>query len=127
MPARARASGRLRVMSRPSNAILPPRGWSSPMMLLSSVALPTPLRPIRLTTSPGRTSISRSRRISVSPYDTDRFSMVNIGGFFFGLAVLAQVNFDNLWVPLDFADGPLAEDHPLVQHGYLHGNLADEH
>src|SRR5579883_3351441 len=121
MPARARTSGLARVTSRPSNSMLPARGRSRPMMLLRSVVLPTPLRPIRQTTSPGPISRSTSRRIKVSPYATDRFSMCSIG-----LAVLSEIDFDHLGVALHLLHGALAENLALVQDGHLHGDLAHE-
>src|SRR5439155_25458550 len=121
MPARARTSGLARVRSRPSNTMRPARGRNSPMMLLSSVVLPTPLRPIRHTTCPACTSRLTSRRISVSPYDTDRFSICIID-----FAILSQIDFDHLGIALYLAHGALAENLALVQHRHRHGNLPDE-
>src|SRR5437763_10509559 len=114
MPARARTSGLARVRSRPSNSTWPARGRRSPMTLLRSVVLPTPLRPMRQTTWPAPTSRSTSRRMSVSPYDTDSFSIFSIG-----LAVLSQVDFDDLRVALHLAHGPLTQDMALVQDRHL--------
>src|SRR5438552_11764138 len=78
MPARARLSGLELVMSLPSNRIRPDRDRKRPITLLSSVLLPTPLRPIKQTTSPGPTAKSTSRTISVSPYATESFSIASI-------------------------------------------------
>src|SRR5438093_651830 len=78
MPARARLSGLALVMSLPSNRIRPDFGRKRPITLLSNVLLPTPLRPIKQTTSPGPTARSTSRTISVSPYATDSFSIASI-------------------------------------------------
>src|SRR3982751_3729557 len=121
MPARARASGRAAVMSLPSKLTRPDRGRSRPMTLFSSVVLPTPLRPIRQTSSPGRTSRLTSRRMSVSPCDADRFSIRSMF-----VAALSQVDLDDLRVALHLLHRPLAEDLPLVQHGDAHGDLAHE-
>src|SRR5262245_24721447 len=99
----------------------PDRGRSRPMTLLSSGGLPTPLRPMRQTTSPGPTCRSTSRRIRLSPYATDSCSIVSIG-----LAVLSQINFDHLGVALHFHDRALTQDLPLVQHRHRPGNLADK-
>src|SRR5439155_24709907 len=78
MPARARLSGLALVMSLPSNRIRPDRDRKSPITLFSNVLLHTPLRPIKQTTSPGPTSKSTSRTISVSPYATESFSIASI-------------------------------------------------
>src|SRR5215813_8002928 len=43
------------VTGLPANSTLPRVGWTSPMMVLSVVLLPTPLRPSRPTTSPRST------------------------------------------------------------------------
>src|SRR5262245_8384802 len=122
MPARARTSGLARVMSRPSNSIRPARGRNRPMTLLSSVVLPTPLRPIRQTTCDGLTSRSTSRRIRLSPYATDNFSMRSIVLF----PVLPEVDFDHLGIALHLRHRALAEHPPFVQHRYFHGDLPHE-
>ena len=44
-------------MSRPSNEIVPRRGWFSPLIERSVVDLPAPFAPISVTISPSRTSI----------------------------------------------------------------------
>src|SRR5439155_9596752 len=90
MPARARTSGVAFVRSWPLKTTRPAVGRSRPMTLLSSVVLPTPLRPIRQTTSPVATSRSTPRTIAVSPYDTDSRSICSIG-----LAVLPQIHLDH--------------------------------
>ena len=55
MPARARASGGAAVTSRPSMAIVPANRRVTPTMVLTSVVLPTPLRPSTASASPGAT------------------------------------------------------------------------
>src|SRR5579872_4192278 len=121
MPARARTSGLARVRSWPSKATRPARGRKRPMTLLSSVVLPTPLRPIRQTNSPGPTSRLTSRRTCVSPYATDRLltrSML--------FAALAQVDLDHARVALHFRHAALAQLPPLVQYRDARGDLAHE-
>ena len=44
-------------MSRPPNAIVPRRGWFSPLIERSVVDLPAPFAPISVTISPSCTSI----------------------------------------------------------------------
>src|SRR5438105_5525344 len=99
----------------------PERGRSSPMTLLSSVVLPTPLRPMRQTTSPGPTCKWTSRRIRLSPYATDSCSIVSIG-----LAILSQINLDHLGVALHLRDRALAEGLALVQDSHGPGDLPHE-
>src|SRR5579862_4539803 len=68
MPARAMAlDGRL-INSAPSNRTEPVRLSMMPMMALSVVVLPTPLRPSSVTTSPGCTSKVTPCRMCDSPY-----------------------------------------------------------
>ena len=45
MPARARWSGRIAVMSRPPSVMVPPNRRVTPTIELISVVLPVPLRP----------------------------------------------------------------------------------
>src|SRR5438309_6056892 len=111
MPARARTSGLERVRSRPSNSTEPARGRSRPMTLLSSVVLPTPLRPIRQTSSPGPTSRLTPRRTCVSPYPTDRlftWSML--------APALPEIDLDHARVALHLGHAPLTQLAALVQH-----------
>jgi hypothetical protein len=57
MPARARWSGRIVVMSVPRSASVPPKRRVMPTMELTSVVLPVPLRPSSASTCPsGRVS-----------------------------------------------------------------------
>src|SRR5437763_10878325 len=121
MPARARTSGVVLVRSLPSKRTRPERGLSRPMTLLSSVVLPTPLRPMRHTSCPGPTSRSTPRRISVSPYATCNCSIRSMG-----LSVLAEIDLDDLGVALDFLHCTLAKYLPLVKHRDLAGDLPDE-
>src|SRR5438309_7813432 len=97
-------SGGSRVRSLPSSRTWPDLGCSSPITLLSSVVLPTPLRPMRQTTFPCFTSRSTSRRMSVSPYATCSCLMESIG-----LPVLSEVNLNHLGIALHFLHGSLTE------------------
>src|SRR5439155_12741263 len=67
-PRRAMSCGVSRVRSRPSSSIVPRQGLRKPMIVLSSVVLPMPLRPSRATASPARTSSETPKRIGVAPY-----------------------------------------------------------
>src|SRR5262245_33871740 len=131
MPRAIRSSARLPVRSAPSKAILPERTGSRPMIVLSRVVLPTPLRPIRHTTPPAGTSSDTSQRIWLSPYATFKFLISSMGG----LATAAQVDLHDSLVFLYLVHRPLAQDAALVQHGHgpcdapheLHVVLDDEH
>ena len=52
MPARARSSGRMKVMSRPPSVMLPPKRRVTPTMEFINVVLPVPLRPSTASTCP---------------------------------------------------------------------------
>ena len=56
IPRRAMRSEDRPVMSLPSRVIVPRRSVTTPITDFRVVVFPAPLRPIRLTTSPGRTS-----------------------------------------------------------------------
>src|SRR5229473_6485070 len=108
-------------MFLPSKRIRPDRALSSPITLLSSVLLPTPLRPIKQTTSPGPTAKSTSRTISVSPYATESFSIASIG-----VSILSEVHLDYFGVFLNRFYSTFAEDLALVKDRYGLRDLADE-
>ena len=63
--ARSRASGR--TISCPSNFKLPERDGRRPMITLSSVVLPTPLRPMRHTQLPAGTLSPTSHSVWLPP------------------------------------------------------------
>src|SRR6185369_208157 len=131
MPARARRSGDHVVMSAPSNVTRPPRTGKSPIVVLSRVVLPTPLRPIRQTSSPARTSRSTPQSTCDWPYATSRPLMDSIGPF----ALAPQVHLEDARIVLDLLDRALAQHRPLVEHRHrardlpheLHVVLDDEH
>src|SRR5262245_18606198 len=108
-------------MSTPSNAMRPDRIGSKPMMLLRSVVLPTPFRPIRHTTLPAGTSSDTSHRIWLSPYATSRFWTLSIG-----IAAPAEIYLHHTLVLLDLLHRPLAQHLPLVEDGDRPGDVAHE-
>src|SRR6476660_5462487 len=71
MPARARASAERLARSVPSKPMLPSVCRCSPMTERSRVVLPAPLRPTRVTTSPGATSMLTSVSTRASPYQAE--------------------------------------------------------
>ena len=72
IPQRAIASEGRPISSLPSKRTEPVRCSIMPMMALSVVVLPTPLRPSRVTTSPGCTSKVTPCRMCDSPYQASR-------------------------------------------------------
>ncbi len=62
-PARDRAEARADVTSAPFNCTLPEAGRNRPASVRSNVVFPMPLRPSRLTVSPGATAKETPRRI----------------------------------------------------------------
>src|SRR6478735_4447665 len=71
MPTRARASADRLARSAPSRVIVPSICRCRPMTERSRVVLPAPLRPTRVTTSPGATSMLTSVRARASPYQAE--------------------------------------------------------
>ncbi len=57
----------MRLMSRPENTIEPSRIRGEPQIDISSVDLPAPLAPIRVTISPVLMVMSTARRASICP------------------------------------------------------------
>src|SRR5690242_8517131 len=79
------------INSRPRNSMLPSRRGTRPMIDLSVVVLPAPLRPSNVTTSPSRTSKSTPCRMWLSPYQafrafTSSMRCPQIGGDHIGIA-----------------------------------------
>src|SRR4051812_40785201 len=72
IPARARASADRLTRSDPSSGIVPSICRCRPMTERSRVVLPAPLRPTRVTTSPGATPMLTSVRTRASPYQAER-------------------------------------------------------
>src|ERR1051326_3011590 len=90
MPARTRRSVGHLVMSTPSNTTRPPRAGIRPITVLSSVVLPTPLRPMRHTTLFAGTVRSTDQSTCDSPYAASRLSTVSMG-----LLALAEVDLED--------------------------------
>src|SRR5688572_29792007 len=109
MPSGARASGRAAVRSRPSNAIEPESILTRPMRQPSSVVLPTPLRPMRLTQAPFGTSRSMSQSVWLWPYDWFSLAIERIS--------LTEVDLDDARVVLDRVHGAFGEHVPFMQNG----------
>src|SRR5438067_339772 len=109
-------------MSDPSNMTRPPRAGKSPIVVLSKVVLPTPLRPMRQTSSPARTSRSTPQSTCDWPYATSRPLMDSIGL----LAPPSQIDLEDARVALDLLDRPLAQHGPLMEHRHLTRDLPHE-
>src|SRR6478752_4020286 len=71
MPARDRATADRLARSAPSRVIVPSICRCRPMTERSRLVLPAPLRPTRVTTSPGVTSMLTSVRTRASPYQAE--------------------------------------------------------
>src|SRR5271169_2525355 len=121
MPRRARSSVGTALSEAPSNVTRPPRGRSSPMMLLSSVVLPTPLRPIRQTAPPLGTVRLTSRNTRPSPYEPLSCSSVSTIALF-----PSEIDLDHARVALHQIHRSLEEQRALVQHGHGLRDLTDE-
>src|SRR5262245_24096343 len=109
----------------------PERDGRSPMMLLSRVVLPTPLRPMRHTTSPAGTSSETSHRIWLSPYATFRPLTSSMPASEERLDVgrrpaPAEIDFHDPVVLLHLVDRALAEDAALVKHRHRPRDTAHE-
>src|SRR5262249_33177065 len=77
MPARPIWSDDRLISSRPSSCTEPVRWPTMPMIDLSVVVLPAPLRPSSVTTSPARTSKLTPCSTCDSPYQACRFSIAS--------------------------------------------------
>src|SRR5262245_56073483 len=110
-----RSSARRRVRSAPSNAIRPERAGKSPMIVLSSVVFPTPLRPMRQTTPPAGTSRETSQRIWLSPYATLSPLISSMGTLGMGVAAAPQVDLHHALVLLHLVHRALAQHAALVK------------
>src|SRR3989441_2230802 len=122
MPARARRSGDQAVMSAPSKVTRPLRTGRRPIAVLSSVVFPTPLRPMRQTSSPGPTSRSTPQSTCDWPYATSSPLMDSIGR----LAPASEIDLEDARIALDLLYRALAEHRPLMEHRDLAGDLPHE-
>src|SRR3954467_11382725 len=124
MPARARASAERLPRSVPSKVTAPSICRCRPMTERSRVVLPAPLRPTRVTTSPGATSMLTSVRTRASPYQAERpetSSMRDSSCLAMACAVAVVVRVSSLMGCSEVCrDAPLVGAHlvvgPLRQH-----------
>ena len=92
-------------------------------MVLSSVVLPTPLRPIRQTSSPGpHLEVDAPEHLGLAVGGVEPAN----GQHRRRLAPPPEVDLEDPRVALDLLHRPLAEDRALVEHGHLAGDLPDE-
>src|SRR6476620_1766585 len=127
MPALARLSGEVRSSSRPSSRITPSTWRCRPMTERNSVVFPAPLRPTRVTTSPGLTASETSERTRASPYQAETpwtssrgcalpaDDLAAMSGEVSDMG-LAQVCRDDLLVVAHLLVGPFREDLTGLQH-----------
>src|SRR2546430_17384599 len=111
MPARARRSDDQRVMSAPSKLTRPPRAGSRPITVLSSVVLPTPLRPIRQRTWPWATDRWTPQSTCEPPKATSSRSTVSIGR----LAAAPEVDLEPARIRLHLLHRALHQHRALVK------------
>src|SRR6476646_8369831 len=80
IPARARWSGRIAVISSPPSAIAPPKRRVMPTIELISVVLPVPLRPSSASTWPSASESDMPDSTTASPYPARRPLMARRSG-----------------------------------------------
>src|SRR5215510_10086873 len=120
MPSSSTRRGAARVMSSPSKAIRPALGTSTPEIAFNGVVLPAPLAPMRVTSSPLRTSKDSPRTAATLPYRHSSASTVSTR------VSLAEVGADHLGVALDLGraagrvDPALVQAHDAVGHAHHH-------
>src|SRR5262245_23932472 len=101
------------ISSWPSNLIEPVRLASMPMMARMVVVLPAPLRPSKVTTSPGFTSKLMPCRTWLSPYQPLRSRTLSCGS----AMTRPHVGFDDLGVLRVLARSTLGQDFAPRQYG----------
>src|SRR4029078_9452001 len=106
------------VISSPSNFTLPPAGRTPPEIAFSVVFFPAPLAPIRLTSSPFRTSSASPRTAATLPERHSRFSPDNSPVSF------AEGRLDPLRIALDLGGRAVGDDASLRQ---AHHPVRDAH
>src|SRR5437879_2883534 len=124
--------GRVVVISRPSNLIVPEAGCMRPEIVRRVVVLPAPLDPMRATTSPLSTLIETLRRAWMRPYKASTPSSSSSAT---GLGRLAQIRLDHAGVFADLIRTALrdllavVEDHDPLRdpHDHLHVVLDEEY
>src|SRR5262245_23802856 len=98
-----------------------------PIAVARRVVLPTPLRPITLTHSPGATVRLTSSRTTVSPYPavTWRSSSAPAGRAALPAMAAAQIDGADVGVGRDLPGAPGGEDGPAHHHRDLSGEPED--
>src|SRR4051812_12361036 len=123
MPQRAIAFDESPISSRPSNCTEPARRLTIPMMDLSVVVLPPPLRPTSATTSPARTSKVTPCRMCDSPYQACSPLTVRIGAS--GMSD-PHVGLAHFRIVRDGRVIALGQHAPARQHGDAVGKVRDD-
>src|SRR5574337_1154451 len=110
------------MVSWPLILIEPLRAPVRPMMARSVEVRPAPLRPSRVTTSPGCTTMSTPCSTCDSPYQASRLRISSAGVPAISVRPLqlaigrAHVRFHDLWILRDFFVGPFGQDGAALQH-----------
>src|SRR5689334_10524219 len=112
IPARARWSGRIAVMSWPASATLPLRRLTMPTIELISVVLPVPLRPSSASTWPSASASDISGSTTASPYPARRPWMERRSG----IGRLAEIDRPHLRIARDLVGRALGEQAAIDQH-----------
>src|SRR4051812_38830892 len=112
MPSRAMASDGRPMSSLPSKRIEPCRRATMPMIDLSVVVLPAPLRPSSVTTSPSATSKSMPCRMCDSPYQ----ALIPLTSRRLGMPG-SQIGLDHASILRDGVVVPLSEDLAALEYG----------
>src|ERR1700689_3213095 len=120
-PRRAMRSEVKPTVSRPSKFAEPERLPTMPMIDFRVVVLPAPLRPSRVTTSPGRTSKSTPCRMCDSPYQACKPSTLSCAS-----AILdTEIGALHLGVLRHGRVIALSQNAPPRQHGDAVGEMLD--
>src|SRR3954454_20637278 len=107
-------------MSSPDSVTVPvvlPYERCSPIRQRSSVVLPAPLRPMRVTISPCSTRSDTSRSACASPYQADRRSTLSMG--------VSEVGGDDARVVADLGVGALDQHLAVLEDGHPVGEAGD--
>src|SRR6185295_11917149 len=113
MPCRAMRFDLRPINSWPSNLIEPFRLASIPMMARMVVVLPAPLRPSKVTTSPGFTSKVMPCSTWLSPYQPLRSRTLSCAS----AMPRSHIGFDDLGILRDLGIVTLGQDLAARQHG----------
>src|SRR4029078_5774495 len=113
IPARARWSGRIDVMSRPPRLTAPPNRRVIPTIELISVVLPVPLRPSSASTWPSPSASVIPGSTTASPYPARRPSIERRSG----IGSLAEIDRLDLGIACHFVRRALDQHGAVDQHG----------